>query len=71
MENFLAYANSVLFLSVMGLLATALLAYPFADQLNLGWLVLAHIGTLLFAISIKISYVARLVFLGRLGRPMH
>lgn len=71
MEKFLSYANSVLLFSALGLLATALLAYPFANLLNIGWLVFAHIGTLLFAIGIKISYVARLVFLSRLGRPVH
>lgn len=33
--------------------------------------VLAHIGTLLFAVGIKIAYIVRLVFLSRLGRPVH
>lgn len=71
MEKFLFYANSALLFSVLGLLATAVLAYPFASLLSIGWQVLAHIGTMLFAVSIKISYVARLVFLSRLGRPVH
>lgn len=71
MEKFLFYANSALLLSVLGLLATALLAYPFASLLSIGWQVLAHIGTLLFAVGIKITYIARLVFLSRLGRPVH
>lgn len=71
MENFLFYANSALLLSVLGLLTTVLLAYPFASLLSMGWQVLAHIWTLLFAVGIKISYVARLVCLSRLGRPVH
>ncbi len=31
----------------------------------------AHIGTLIFAVGVKVAYVARLVFLSRLGRPVH
>ncbi|WP_150910626.1 hypothetical protein [Marinobacter halotolerans] len=71
MERFLFYANSTMFFSVVGLVVTVLLAYPFADMLGMGLQVLAHIGTLLFAVGIKIAYVARLVFLSRLGRPVH
>jgi hypothetical protein len=71
MERFLFYANSTMFFSVVGLVVTVLFAYPFADLLGMGLQVLAHIGTLLFAVGIKIAYVARLVFLSRLGRPVH
>lgn len=71
MEKFLFYANTALLCSVLGLVVTVLLAYPFANLLSLGWQVLAHIGTLLFSVGIKLGYVARLVFLSRLGRPVH
>lgn len=71
MDRLLAYANSALVWSAVGLLVTILLAYPFAGAVSLPWQILAHIGTLLFAVGIKIAYVARLVFLSRLGRPVH
>ena len=55
----------------MGLILTVLLAYPYAEVISMPWQILAHIGTLLFAVGIKVAYVARLVFLSRLGRPVH
>lgn len=71
MEKFLFRANSAIVWSMLGLIATILMAYPLASRFPLMIQVLAHIGTLLFAVGIKISYVARLVFLKRLGRPVH
>ena len=71
MERFLFFANSAILCSALGLLVTILLAYPLADWLAMGWQILAHIGTLLFAVGVKVAYVARLVFLSRLGRPVH
>lgn len=70
-EKWLFAANSALGLSVFGLLATILLAYPLADALLLSVQIAAHIGTLVFAVGVKVAYVARLVFLSRLGRPVH
>ncbi|WP_257900218.1 hypothetical protein [Marinobacter sp. F4206] len=67
----MAFSNSALVWSAVGLVVTILLAYPFAYAVSLPWQILAHIGTLLFAVGIKIAYVARLVFLSRLGRPVH
>ena len=64
-------ANSALGLSVLGLMVTILLAYPLAGALALSVQIAAHIGTLVFAVGIKVAYVARLVFLSRLGRPVH
>ena len=71
MEKLLGFANSALFGSTVGLVATILLAYPFASSLPLAGQIVAHIGTLVFATAIKISYVARLVSLKHLGRPVH
>lgn len=70
-EKWLLMANRALGLSVIGLLVTVLLAYPLADALVMPVQIAAHIGTLLFAVGVKIAYVARLVFLSRLGRPVH
>lgn len=70
-EKWLFTANSTLGLSVLGLMVTILLAYPLAGALGLSAQIAAHIGTLVFAVGIKVAYVARLVFLSRLGRPVH
>ena len=70
-EKWLFTANSTLGLSVLGLMVTILLAYPLAGALALSVQIAAHIGTLVFAVGIKVAYVARLAFLSRLGRPVH
>ena len=70
-EKWLFTANSTLGLSVLGLMVTILLAYPLAGALALSVQIAAHIGTLVFAVGVKVAYVARLVFLSRLGRPVH
>jgi hypothetical protein len=71
LEKWLFTANRTLGLSVVGLLVTVLMAYPMADSLAMPIQIAAHIGTLLFAVGVKIAYVARLVFLSKLGRPVH
>lgn len=71
MEKLLFRANSAMVWSLLGLIATILMAYPLAGRFPIMIQVFAHMGTLLFAVGIKISYVARLVFLSRLGRPVH
>lgn len=71
MEKLLAFSNGAMLLSVIGLAITVLLAYPFAHSLSMAFQILAHIGTLLFAVGVKLAYVARLVSLRQLGRPVH
>lgn len=71
MDRLLGVANSALVVSVVGLLVTVLLAYPFASFLPMAGQILAHIGTLIFATGIKVSYIARLVSLKQLGLPVH
>ncbi len=71
MERLLGFSNGALLASTVGLLATILLAYPYASALPMSGQIVAHIGTLIFATGIKISYVARLVSLKQLGRPVH
>ena len=71
MEKMLFRANSAIVWSVLGLLVSVILAYPLAGWLPMVLQILAHIGTLLFAVGIKIAYIVRLVFLSRLGRPVH
>lgn len=71
MEKLLHCANAALLLSILAVLATAVLAYPMAGYLPMGAQIGAHIATLLFATTLKLSYVVRLVSLHRLGRPLH
>jgi len=70
-EKWLVIANGSILASFVGLLITVLLAYPLAAGLTLAVQIAAHMGTLLFAVGVKIAYVARLTFLSKLGRPVH
>ncbi|WP_262492642.1 hypothetical protein [Marinobacter sp. AL4B] len=70
-EKWLAVANNSILASIGGLVLTILVAYPLANAFSLGIQVMAHIGTLFFAVGVKVSYVARLTFLSKLGRPVH
>lgn len=70
-EKWLFRANTGVLLSMLGLVVTVALAYPLAARLPMALQIFAHMGTLLFAVGIKIAYVARLAFLSRLGRPVH
>ena len=70
-EKWLALSNACVLVSVLGLLVTIALAYPLAARLPMAIQVMAHMGTLIFAVGVKIAYVARLAFLSKLGRPVH
>ena len=70
-EKWLVISNTAVLVSFLGLLLTVMLAYPLADALALPVQIAAHMGTLLFAVGVKIAYVARLAFLSKLGRPVH
>ena len=71
MENLLRLANGVLCASLLAVMATVILAYPLADSLSMPFQIGAHIATLIFATTLKLSYVTRLVSLRSLGRPVH
>lgn len=71
LERWLVISNAAILVSVLGLLLTILLAYPLASALALPAQIAAHMGTLLFAVGVKVAYVARLAFLSKLGRPVH
>ncbi len=71
LERLLRYANSVLLFSVIAVVVTVLMAYPLAELLPMPAQIGAHIATLLFATTLKLSYVTRLVSLYHLGRPVH
>ena len=71
LEKWLAISNTTVLVSLAGLLLTVILAYPLAEVLALPIQIAAHMGTLFFAVGVKIAYVARLAFLSKLGRPVH
>ena len=71
MEKLLNWCNGALLGFVVALFASILLAYPLADALSMPLQIAAHIGTLIFAIGIKLSYIGRLASLKSLGRPIH
>ncbi|MFL1403891.1 hypothetical protein ACJO2E_00875 [Marinobacter sp. M1N3S26] len=71
MEQMLKLSNLALLVSVVGVVATVVCAYPLAGSLSLPAQVAAHIFTLLFATTLKLSYITRLISLRRLDRPVH
>ncbi|MGM0570874.1 hypothetical protein [Marinobacter sp.] len=71
MERLLKFANGALLASVLAVVVTVVLAYPLASSLPMPAQIGAHIGTLIFATTLKLSYVTRLVSLYSLGRPVH
>lgn len=71
MEKILKCANAALLGCFLATVVTVVLAYPLAGALSMPVQIGAHIGTLLFATGVKISYVVRLVSLKSLGRPVH
>lgn len=70
MEKLLTWSNIAFFGFIAALIASFVLAYPLADSLSLSAQVAAHISTMLFAIGIKVAYIARLASLKALGRPI-
>lgn len=71
MEKTLKCANAALLGFFLATVVAVVLAYPLVGALPMPAQIGAHIGTLLFATGIKISYVVRLVSLKSLGRPVH
>jgi len=71
MRRLLKAANAALLATTLAMVLSVLVAYPWAESFSLGTQIVAHIGTLLFAVGIKISYVARLTALKALGLPVH
>lgn len=71
MEKMLGASNTVLLIAVLALIATILISYPFADQFSIPQQISSHLGILFFAIMVKLSYIARLISLKALGRPVH
>lgn len=71
MERLLYWSNSALLVCLLALIGSTALAYPLADTLPMGAQITAHIAILLFATGIKLAYVARIISLKALRRPVH
>jgi hypothetical protein len=71
MQILLRFSNGALLGFTLALGLSVLIAYPWATHFSMGVQIAAHIGTLLFAVGIKISYVARLTALKNLGLPVN
>lgn len=71
MDRLLNLSNLALVFCLLALLVTLVMAYPLADLLPMPGQIAMHIGTLIFATGLKVSYIARLVSLKALGRPVH
>lgn len=67
----LRFANMSLLLCLFGGGGTVVLAYGFYQGLSLGAQISAHVALVLIATVLKLSYIARLVALKQLGRPLH
>jgi phosphoglycerol transferase MdoB-like AlkP superfamily enzyme len=53
--------DAMLALSVVGLVISILIAYPYYEFFSMGAQLSAHLGVLLFATVLKIGYVMRLI----------
>ncbi|MGM0433619.1 MAG: hypothetical protein ACQEQ1_03075 [Pseudomonadota bacterium] len=70
MERLLLIANSAIALCLLVIGASVLVAYPFADHINMVGQIAAHVCMLIFGLGAKVSYIARLVALKELGRAL-
>ncbi|MEQ6885945.1 hypothetical protein [Salicola sp. Rm-C-2C1-2] len=71
MERLLLIANSALAISLLVIGICVLVAYPFADYINMAGQIAAHITMLICALGVKVSYITRLVALKELGRVLN
>ncbi len=70
-EKMLHLAHWGMFAGLMLCLAAISMAYGYHAHLSLGGQVAAHMSLIPFATLFKFSYIARLVALKRLGRPVN
>ena len=66
----LSHANKMLCISVLGVLITLLISYPYAGYFSIPVQIFAHISTIVLAAIIKVSYVLRCVAQHGLGQEV-
>ena len=66
----LSHANKMLCISLLGVLITLLISYPYAGYFSIPVQIFAHISTIVLAAIIKVSYVLRCVAQHGLGQEV-
>ncbi|WP_076925811.1 hypothetical protein [Pseudoalteromonas sp. EB27] len=69
-ETVLFAANTALLVSLVCISASILISYPFAEYFSMAMQVSAHIGTIVIAAILKVSYVLRCVAQHGLGQEV-
>ncbi|WP_165736131.1 hypothetical protein [Pseudoalteromonas sp. C8] len=69
-ETVLFAANTALAVSLVCITASILISYPFAEHFSMTVQVSAHIGTIVIAAILKVSYVLRCVAQHGLGQEV-
>lgn len=66
----LSHANKMLCISVLGVLITLLISYPYAGYFSIPVQIFTHISTIVLAAIVKVSYVLRCVAQHGLGQEV-
>ncbi|MFM2589753.1 hypothetical protein [Vibrio sp. TBV020] len=66
-KQLLSYSNIALIVTMLALIVSVLISYPYADSFSLYQQVAAHISTIVIAALLKVSYVARCLAQYNLG----
>ncbi|MCK6264633.1 hypothetical protein KP803_15235 [Vibrio sp. ZSDE26] len=66
-QTLLTASNIVLALTFIAMIASIIIAYPLAEQFSLPVQIAAHLGTIVIAAFLKISYVTRCLAQYNLG----
>ncbi|MBH0017705.1 MULTISPECIES: hypothetical protein [Pseudoalteromonas] len=69
-DTVLFAANTALAVSLVCITASILISYPFAEYFSMAVQVSAHIGTIVIAAILKVSYVLRCVAQHGLGQEV-
>lgn len=69
-ESLLFTANAVLGLSAVCMVVSILISYPYAEYFSIQVQISAHIGTIVVAAILKVSYVLRCVAQHGLGQEV-
>ncbi|MFW7525208.1 hypothetical protein ACODM8_13895 [Vibrio ostreicida] len=66
-NTLLTISNIGLIITFLALIVSVLIAYPYAHLLSLNSQIAAHIGTIVIAAALKVSYVTRCLAQYNLG----
>lgn len=66
-SSLLKFANLALLATVIAMVVSVLISYPYADHFSLAQQVAAHISTIVISALLKVSYVVRCLAQYNLG----